>query len=461
MLLIRRCFLSALLLCALPPSLLPAGGWKAGAAKTNITPAQFMPMSGYASRGAKHADGKLTDLWAKALVIEDEQGERAVLVTFDLIGIDRGLSASICEALQEKYKLERRQIALNFSHTHTGPVVARNLRPMHYMLLDEANQKLVDEYAALLQRQTVAVVGNAIGALQPAKLDWGSGTATFAVNRRNNPAGEVPRLREAGKLRGPVDHDVPVLTVRGESGKLQAVVFGYACHCTTLSSFQWSGDYAGFAQMELEEAHPDCVALFWAGCGGDQNPLPRRKVELARQYGKQLAEAVGQVLADKTRIHPVAGRLKTVYREIDLPLGKLPTREDLLRDAESTNKYVAARAKFHLQQWAGGGVLNPTYPYPIQSWQLGGDVDFIFLGGEVVVDYAVRIKEEQGKEMHRRKNVWVAGHSNDVMAYIPSRRVLTEGGYEGGGAMIYYGLPTVWSPEVEEHIVREVKQQAK
>ena len=102
MLLIRRCIFCALLLCALPPSLLLADGWKAAAAKTNITPARFMPMSGYASRGARHADGKLTDLWAKALVIEDEQGERAVLVTFDLIGIDRGLSASICAALQEE-----------------------------------------------------------------------------------------------------------------------------------------------------------------------------------------------------------------------------------------------------------------------------------------------------------------------------------------------------------------------
>jgi hypothetical protein len=46
------------------------------------------------------------------------------------------------------------------------------------------------------------------------------------------------------------------------------------------------------------------------------------------------------------------------------------------------------------------------------------------------------------------------------MAYIPSRRVLAEGGYEGGGAMVYYGLPTVWSPDVEELIVREARRQA-
>ncbi len=366
---------------------------------------------------------------------------------------------SICEALAQKYKLKREQIALNFSHTHTGPVVAKTLRPMHYMLLDEANRKLVDEYAEFIQEQTVAVAGQAIADLGPAKLSWGSGTATFAANRRNNPEGEVPKRREAGKLVGPQDHDVPVLAVRGEDDKLKAVVFGYACHNTTLSSFQWSGDYAGYAQIEVEKAHPDCIALFWAGCGGDQNPLPRRKLELAQEYGRRLGEAVGHVLDSGDKLHPVAGKLATTYAEIDLPLAKLPTRDELLEQSKSTNKYIAARAEFHLEQWADGNALSPTYPYPVQTWRIGDDVRLVFLGGEVVVDYAVRLKEELGDEQLARKNVWVAGYSNDVMAYIPSRRVLTEGGYEGGGAMIYYGLPTVWAPEVEEMIVREVKRQ--
>ena len=250
-----------------------------------------------------------------------------------------------------------------------------------------------------------------------------------------------------------------MLAVYTDDGKLKAVVFGYACHNTTLSSFQWSGDYAGFAQIEIEQTHPDTVALFWAGCGGDQNPLPRRKVEHAREYGKRLGRAVQRVLeADKKR-RPVDGELAMTYREIDLPLARLPTRADLVREATSSNKYIAARAEFHLEQLDGGEDLSPTYPYPIQFWRIGENVRLIFLGGEVVVDYAVRLKDELGDEQFDRKNVWVAGYSNDVMAYIPSRRVLTEGGYEGGGAMIYYGLPTVWAPEVEESIAKEVHRQ--
>jgi len=431
--------------------------WRAGVAKLCITPPEFMPMAGYASRGAKHAEEKLTDLWAKALVLEDAAGHRGLWITLDVIGAGRPLSQSVCEDLQKRYELSRDQVALCFSHTHTGPVVARNLRPMHYMLLEEADRKLVDQYAKFLHAQIVAVAGAAIEDLAPAELAWGSGTATFAVNRRNNPAAQVPQLRAEGKLRGPQDHDVPVLAVRGAGGELEAVVFGYACHCTVLSSFQWSGDYAGFAQVEVEKYHPGCTALFWAGCGGDQNPLPRREVELARQYGKELAEAASAVLEGP--MQTVEPTLKTSYAEIELALDKLPGREQLEQDAQSSNKYVAVRAKHLLEQLDAGEPIPQTYPYPVGVWRIGKQVVSVILGGEVVVDYALRLKKELGEEELKGTNVWVAAYSNDVMAYIPSLRVLKEGGYEGAGAMVYYGLPTVWAPELEEDVVREVHRQ--
>jgi hypothetical protein len=456
----RRNFAKLALVAVLFAGPTPALGettWRAGVAKLNVTPPKFMPMAGYASRGAEHAQEKLTDLWVKALALEDAAGHRALWITVDVIGAHRDLSQSVCEELAKRYGLARDQVALCFSHTHTGPVVAKNLRPMHYMLLDEADRQLVDDYAKFLHAQIVAVAGAAIGDLAPARLAWASGTAAFAVNRRNNRAADVPRLRAEAKLRGPQDHDVPVLTVRNAGGNLEAVVFGYACHCTVLSSFQWSGDYAGFAQIEVEKEHPGCVALFWAGCGGDQNPLPRRKVELARQYGKELAGAVSAVLDDT--MHAIEPALTTSYREIDLALDELPAREQLRQDARSKNKYVAARAKHFLKQLDAGQPIPQTYPYPIGVWRIGEQVILVTLGGEVVVDYALRLKSELGDATLKRTNVWVAGYSNDVMAYIPSLRVLKEGGYEGAGAMVYYGLPTVWAPDVEEAVVREVNRQ--
>jgi hypothetical protein len=196
------------------------------------------------------------------------------------------------------------------------------------------------------------------------------------------------------------------------------------------------------------------TALFWAGCGADQNPLPRQTVALAEAYGRQLAQGVKAVLdAPMTPIH---GKLAVTYTEIALPFADLPSREQLVKDSMNENRYVAARAKHLLQEIEKQGSLRGTYPYPVQAWQFGPDLTFVALGGEVVVDYSLRLKKELG-----RATMWVAGYANDVMAYIPSLRVLKEGGYEGGGAMVYYGLPTVWGPKVEELIVAAVHEQVR
>jgi hypothetical protein len=428
-----------------------ATAWKAGAARVCITPDELMWMSGYSAR-TKPAEGKLHDLWAKALALEDPKGNRAVLVTMDLVGIPREISRAVCTELQKKHGLPREAVLLNVSHTHCGPVVGSNLATMYF--LDEKQQKLADDYAKVLQRKLVAVAGDALRQLAPARLAWGNGQVGFAVNRRNNKEADVPRLREAGQLKGPVDHELPVLAVHDAEGQLRAVVCGYACHATVLSFYQWCGDYPGFAQLELEKAHPGAVALFWAGCGGDQNPLPRRSVELAERYGKQLADGVEAVL--KKPLTPVRGTLATAYTEIDLPFAELPSREQLLKDSASDNRYTAARAKKLLQQLEREKSLRAAYPYPVQAWQLGPDLTLLALGGEVVVDYSLRLKKELGQG-----KTWVAGYSNDVMAYIPSLRVLQEGGYEGATAMVYYGLPTVWGPRVEELIVAAAHEQAR
>ncbi|HXG09868.1 MAG TPA: neutral/alkaline non-lysosomal ceramidase N-terminal domain-containing protein [Gemmataceae bacterium] len=444
---------TALVLFASPvrPGEPASGEWKAGVARINITPERLMWMSGYSAR-TKPAEGKRNDLWAKALALEDPKGRRAVLITMDLVGIPREIATAVCGRLKAKHGLAREALILNVSHTHCGPVVGSNLAAMYF--LDETQQKLVADYARTLEDKLVAVAGEALGALAPARLTWGSGRATFAVNRRNNKEADVPRLREAGQLKGPVDHDVPVLAVRDPKGRLRAVVFGYACHATVLSFYQWSGDYPGFAQEFLEKAHPGAVALFWAGCGGDQNPLPRRRVELAEQYGRQLADAVAAVL--QKEMVPIAGSLAMAYTEIDLPFAELPTREQLLKDRESDNRYIARRAQLLLQRLESDKALRGSYPYPVQVWQIGSAVTLVALGGEVVVDYALRLKKELGEG-----TTWVAGYSNDVMAYIPSLRVLQEGGYEGGGAMVYYGQPSAWSPRVEELIVAAVHEQVK
>jgi hypothetical protein len=227
------------------------------------------------------------------------------------------------------------------------------------------------------------------------------------------------------------------------------VLFGYACHATVLDGYDWSSDYPGFAAAELEASHPRCTALFFAGCGAEQNPLPRRQVELAKQYGHDLAAAVDAVL--ERTLERLEGNLMVQATEIELALSKVPTADQVNQDANSKDRFIASRARSFQAMLAASQPIPATYPYPIQLWQLGRKLTFITLGGEVVVEYALRLKGRYGAD-----RTWVAGYTNDVMAYIPSRRVLSEGGYEGGGAMVYYGLPSPWAPSVEEDIAGAV-----
>lgn len=423
--------------------------WQAGLAKICITPKKPMPMGGYVSR-TQWAPMTIHDLGAKALVLQDAKGQRAVLITLDLVGIARDISVPICEIIQQTYGIPRAAIAICASHTHTGPVVGTNLPSAGGAAYSAEAQALIDEYAKSLVEQIPKLVGEAIKDLKPASLHWGTGSATFAVNRRNNPEPKVPELRAANALKGPVDHDLPVLVVTGKDGRMRGIVGGYACHATVLTDVGWSGDWPGFGQAELEKRHPEAMAFFWAGCGADQNPLPRRTIPLAKEYGAKFADAVDQVLAGK--LQPITAELNMSYEEIDIPFAKTPTREQFEKDAQGKGP-SALRAKHLFKQWQEQGQIAASYPnYPVQCWKLGNSVEWIFLGGEVVVDYALRLKQAQPAGA-----TWVAGYSNDVMAYIPSRRVLAEGGYEGSTSMVYYGLPGDWHESIEQSIVKAVE----
>lgn len=432
-------------LCALAcPAL--ADGWKAGAAVQAITPKEPMWMAGYASR-TKPAEGKEQELYVKALAIEDPAGTRVVLLSSDLIGITRPLAEAVRARVHKQLGLKREALMLTSSHTHSGPVIRDNLADMYPMSAAEA--KKIAPYTRQLEGWMVDVIAQAVKNLAPAALSVGTGTARFAMNRRQaTDKGVIIGSNPTG----PVDHSVPVLDVRDAKGKLIAVAFGYACHNTTMDFNRWCGDYAGYAQEELEKKHKGAVALFWSGCGGDANPMPRRKLELCRKYGKELADAVDGVIKGKRT--EVTGKLAARYEEVALPFDKLPTREALAGDAKSKNQALRKRAERLLKVLDEGKKIDDHYRhYPVQAWRLGDQVTWVALGGEVVVDYALRLK----KELKGPRQVWVTAYANDVMAYVASRRVLKEGGYEADSSMIYYGMPTRWAAGVEDAIVDKAR----
>jgi hypothetical protein len=422
----------------------PRTGWSAGVARVTVTPREPIFMKGYGSR-TRPSEGVRQDLFVKALALRDSTGATSVIVTSDLHSYTRGMADTIAEAVKNRHRLSRDRLILNGSHTHSGPAVTGEplLRPAEDINAEQ--EAVIRRYTARVLEQIADAIGRAIEDLAPADLAFGQGAAGFGVNRRRAASGKR-------YLPGPVDHDVPVLTIRATDGSLRAVLFGYACHATSApGDYQIDGDWPGHAQAALEIAHPGATAMFVNGCGADCDPIPRSLVDLPKTYGQILATAVGQIL--RREMTPLGGPLRTAFDYVDIPFQKPPTREELQERLKTATGMRARHARQLLAIIDREGKLADRYPYPVQVWQFGEGLTLIALGGEVVVDYSLRFKTEFGPE-----DTWVAGYSNDVMGYIPSRRVLKEGGYEGGDAMVNYGRPGPLGEAVEEVIAGKVRE---
>jgi hypothetical protein len=424
--------------------------WKVGIAQTAVTPEKTQWLSGYGSK--RPAKGKRHDVWVKALALQDAKGRRAVLVTSDLVGISKGMYDRVSAAGKKRFGLDRSQLVLTYSHNHCAPVTT-DVLPDYYPL-EPDDWKQVDAYSLELEERVLKTIGEALAHLKPARLYTGEGKTTFAVNRRNNKEAEVPALLAEGKpLQGPSDHSVPLLVVRDLDNRLQALIFGYACHPTTLSDDQWCGDYPGYAMLELQKRHPGAAALFWTGCGGDQNPLPRRTVELCEKYGRQLADGVDEALAGK--LEPVTPELRTAHQFVTLNFDRRPTRAELEADTKSGNPVRARWAKRVLPLLDAGKAFPESVDYGVSVWRLGKEQLWVALGGEAVVDYSLRFKREFGPR------TWVAGYAHDMVGYVPSRRVWKEGGYEAEFIYEYGWLAYRWTEDTEDRIAAAVQRLAR
>lgn len=432
----RRTFLSNLIGAAAAPSLLASTqrspAWKAGVATIDITPDRSLWMAGFARR-KQASQGVALPLHAKALALQAGERTPVVLVTADVLGFTARITDRVSAAIQKRHRIGRADLMFNASHTHCGPVIDEQLSVAY----DISTEQWADirTYTAKLEEQLIAVISESLKRLAPARMGYAQGEATFAANRRVN-----------FKPLGPVDHSVPMLRIDSAKGAPVAIVFGYACHNTTLGDafVQYHGDYAGVAQGELEKRHQGVTALFVTGCGADANPSPRGTLEHVQAHGGSLADAVDRAWPSATS---VASSLRTGYGTVDLPFVDPEARERWKQQLKVEPVYLQRYDALMERQ----SPLPAKQADPVQVWKLG-NITLVALGGEVVVDYALRLARE-----HKGETMWVAGYSNDVFGYVPSLRVLREGGYEGADAMVYYGRPGPFTEDVEELIVAKVR----
>jgi len=422
------------------------GGWKASAASVVITPGSPVLLGGYSSRRTPF-EGVIHDLYVKALALEDPEGHRAVIVTSDLIGVERKLSDRIAERVEKDFGIPRRALLINSSHTHCGPEIRFTKLPF-YEVTDELKAG-VPAYTERLEEKFVEAIRGALDDMKPAVLSFSSAKPVpFAVSRRfPTPEGIVYRSGPSSYYTGgPRDDVVPVLKVAGPDGTVRVILFGYACHPITLSRNMVCGDYPGFAQRYVEEAFPGATAMFMQGACGQLVPNARYQIEYAMGHGRALAAAVVKALEGEEV--PIDGNLDCAFEDVVLDFQPAPERKVLEGQLHSGNTGERQKAALLLKMMDAGEPIPTSNPFPFQVIRFGRRLLLIGLCGEPVVEYAVKFKSE----FLTYGFVWVAGYCNDEFGYLPTWKVLVEGGYEGSGALVRTPFPGPFTETVEKRV---------
>ncbi len=423
-----------------------------GVAKVDITPTEPIRLVGYGNRRTE-ATSVAGKIWAKALAFGSDEQEPSVLITAELIGVSASLVEQVAERLNKKMGLDRAKLAVCATHTHTGPAIAGMLLETHFGSEVPQEQKdRIERYTAQLLDRLEQVALEALRNRQPSRLAWNEGQVGFAVNRRQIRNGRWIGMRP--NREGPVDHALPILTVKNADGKLRALFLNYACHCTTFGSGfnKIHGDWAGAAAQMIEKKHAGCVALVAAGCGADANPLPRGArdgLEMVNRHGASVANEVERLLAQKPT--PLKTTPTCRLKQIDLRLDHVPDRAELEKRKRG-GKRAGFYAQVLLDRLDRGEKIPGSFSYPVQVWSFGNDLSMVFLAGEVVSEYSLRLKRESPG-----RHLWVNGYANDAPCYITTRKMILEGGYEVVESMNSYDKPTQLSLDVEERIIKAVK----
>ena len=411
---LATCFLAVVA----TPAALPAQTGHFGTAKVNITPALPIRLSGYAGRSTESTSIE-QDIYATAAVFGSD-GDTAILIAVDCTGMPDNVADVVSASLSQQLGVARERINITSTHTHNGPCIDGYIENLFGAPLPANQLQRVVEYTELVTERLEAVALDAISNSSPGHtITWGLGSVGFGANRRGA---------------GIVDHDLPVLRVADSLGNTRAIITSYAAHAVTLNNNSVSGDWPGYAREAIEALYPGATALVMIGAAADINPSPLGSTTAAQNHGQSVADEVARLVSNNL-LTPVGEIIGATHREIAIPYASA------LEPGDPGSARLAP---------AG----TPDHQYGISTWTFGDEIAMVFLEGEVVVDYSLRLKSEQDDG-----RMWVNAYSNDVQGYIPSERILYEGGYEADSSGFYYALPGRFAHGLEDQIIDEVMRQ--
>jgi len=416
--------------------------WRVGYAQADITPGpgQVM-MSGFGKQ--RYAEGTLAPLRAQVLVFQDETGRRALLGAADVLGFGPDTIETLRHKLRAAHGFQPADICFAASHTHWGPAI--NYRMCFALGAPDV------WYIAALEKTLLRLAEEAVADLAPAEVQYGDFEVQIGMNRRKvNEEGKVVWGPNPG---GQYDRQTSVLRILREKSPRQLLLVVHGCHPTCVGNVaKWSPAYPGAMRDRLAAAIDDSRAIFMMGCGGDAkasvlNPETGREEfaahpDQSRAVGEKLADAVLKRLEGEFR--PLSPVLQTHLERGTLSFAEPMTREQIV---EMT---VKKNPQEYYTWWARQSLAFPdsrtALEYEVLTWRLG-PLTLAALEGEVCSEWGERIRG-----MLPGEPVMVVAYVNFCPGYIPTARIITEGGYEGDESHKAYFLPAPFSPKMEAEL---------
>lgn len=414
---------------------------RVGIARVDITPSEAVWLTGYANRDHR-SEGAYAPLQAGAVYLEGQR-DRALVLTTDVIGFSPPADAEARQAVSDATGLLPRQVVLTATHTHCAPFLSPWNMP------GEIESAYADELIGRLQQVACQAIGSAVDG----GVEFSRGRSTFGVNRR------VPDGRGgvifAPNPDGPIDRDLDTVWFRSANGQLLASLTAYGCHPTSIGGYEVGPDYPGFLCRQLE-SETGAPALFATGCAGDVRPwfgqgdhdgFARPDLEQLAAAGAGMAREVLDARIDAEAV--AAHDLRVDHVVHRLPYSEPPSMARLEEAAKDDDPRWRQWSQAMMPRLRAGALADAS-PHEIQVLQLNPNFRLVFLGGEVLSEIGLHLKQA----MAPATTVTVA-YANGLIAYVPSTAAHPLGGYEVDGSFHYFLRPAPFTADCERLIVEQ------
>lgn len=427
--------------------------WQIGFAQGDITPKPGrVMMTGYGHE--RHAVGTIAPLRAQALALKPAMGQTLLLITADVLGFDRTSVEAIRHSIAQAHGLPAAAIMLAASHTHWGPSTLYRMN----LSVGGINTWYLGEF----ENAMIALAGKALESLSPGKVGYTHMKAQVGHNRRIVKDGKV-----AGWGPSPdnhYDHHTPIFVIERDVMPKRIVLVSHACHPTATGSVnKWSPDWPGAMRDWIEKKlGAGTAAMFAMGCGADAKTtyFDEQQKKFVFVADPKRSKKAGEKIGQEVVAHLRASTLEQLPGETGAGLGTglitFGKGPDIKKVVEMANGPRNSCDTWWARQLLAYPDARKGIKYEAQAWRFGDKLTLVGLESEVCSPLGPLTRS-----LAQTEQAAVFGYVNTDECYIPSKKIVEEGGYEGNTSHRAYFLPAPFTTKAEAEFSAVVKKAIK